>query len=233
MSASPPAVRVATDALRRIGSYATYDTGPDPVDLEVAVQQFDSLIAYLCATQEIHWLRAATPSFLTQVGQADYDLLGRLTPMLESITDAVWIDQSGHSHPITLLRREEWTGAPDRNQSGQPVCAFITRALNPVMSLAPVPTEVITVRLSGQAFAPDYTLTAGQQPTSFPPGWHNCLTDLLAARLGGGIISRLPLAQTNDIELSGQRQLAQLLARSSREHVRNTRFVTPFDPYQE
>ena len=223
------ASQLAEEALRQIGSYSTYDTGPDPEDMDVALRRLDLLMAELMASETLDWLIPEDRTVAIPAGTQSVALSGLLDPLLEHYHNVYLILGTNTEMEIELAPRRRYLEITDKTVLGDPEMVHIDRSAKPVMSIWPVPDRDVTLRLIGQSYSADIARERGRTAHGAPASWQRYLIYLLAEDLGRGPVRRLQAAMVNDLFQRGKMILDRLRTRT-RDHQNKPRFTRPYDP---
>lgn len=234
MSALLSVTEVAAHALREIGELSVYDSGPDPVALQVAVERLDLLIAELVGTEGIWWLRPFQLSLPLIQGQ-QFVALAALGTQFQFFTHASLIATTDSppvsERPVKLISQQMYDAIPEKGFGGDPDMACIQRQDSPQAALYPVPArDGLVLRLSGQAYAADLTVDHGAVDHGFPAAWQRWMVTRLAVDIGGGAVRTIPPADRQEKREEAARTLALLLARNNRANIDRPRAIQPYLP---
>lgn len=191
-------------ALRKIGVVSALETSANEGKLLVALQQLDLILSEKSGTTRL-W--NFVPQELTFSYTADAESVN-ITSLLGAnntldMFKAAYNDDTDDE--ITLLRRDEF----DLYKNGG-LFPFITGRVLYVASdgddtysayLRPVPTEAITIRITGQRFSPsvsDATSSSSNLAHGFEKPWQRWMVYALAADIGDGPLARIPETRLAD-----------------------------------
>ena len=223
---------VAEQALRRIGAYSTYDTGPDSEDMGVALEQLDLVIGHLSGTSRPEWLVETEQTVQMVAGQRIYPLTGAITKPLQHIHSARYILPDGTVEPFELVRRDAYLDTEHRTDPGRPTSGHIERRDAPRLFVFPIPeaTELGKVELVGTLYGADIAQARGKTAHGLPVSWQLWLTYELAYHIGTGPVRRLQQGTSEAIRRDANDMRRQLDAFQNREQVNRPRFTRPYDP---
>lgn len=223
---------IAEQALRRIGAYSTYDTGPDAEDMGVALEQLDLVIGHLSGTSRPEWLVETELTVQMVAGQRVYTLAGTIAKPLQHFHSARYILPDGTVAPLTLVRRDAYLDNEERTDPGRPEIAHIERRDSPRLFVHPVPEadELGKVELVGTLYGADIAQARGRTPHGLPVSWQLWLIYELAYHCGTGPIRRLPQGTADAIKRDAAMLRRELDGYQNREQVNRPRFTRPYDP---
>lgn len=221
------AAAIGKRALQIIGAFPPGQADPLPGDLTRAVEEVDSVCAYLGGKTELPWLKQTYQIALVG-GQASYNLATE-TAASSGCDPAIiehWLGgelitlEGGHRDPLTMLREEEWEARTNLTRVGKPHSFWIRRRLVPTLYPWPVPPDssVYRIDLRGQQETVDLTSRQGQVQIEMPKSWARALEFMVAYGLCDGKVRRVPAATHDRLERKAARAEVELLGYSRDEH---------------
>jgi hypothetical protein len=226
---------VAVQALRDIGEMSIYDTEPDPVALSVALQRLDLLVAELCGTENVWWLRPLQVDVPLTSGVRDVSLETQ-SPRMEFYSHATLVLSTDPTPqreiPLRLISWQDYARIEQKDAAGQPECVYIQRRDDsPTASLYRVPaTNGLVLRLTGQVYADILTSDHGRKDHGLPAAWQMWMIKQLAADIGAGPVRTIPLSDRQDKQGRAQAALVKLMARNNRQNIDRPRTVAAWLP---
>lgn len=222
-------------ALRKIGSYSINDAGARPEEMEEARWWLDMLVGHLAARKRTWWKVPETATLTLREGVQDYSLDAELSPASasgEQFVIQVFLDDADTGeeiHQISLLQRKEWEELEQRQDSGEPECAYVDRHRSPTLRLSPVPDAARSYRLRVifQSYAPDFTAMAwnNRSDTEIRQSYNLYIVTALAAQIGNGPVRKLPADEVRDMKAEAGGLLSDLEAYEDHEQANEPRLV--------
>jgi hypothetical protein len=222
MSYAPSIVDICTRALRKIGVYAIRSSGPRPEEIEEARYWLDMLVGHLVGKKRTWWRVPRTASITLTSGVKEYDLvvaLGTAAPDgVEFVIGAQLLDATGQRlHDINILGRQEYEGliANPPGLSTEPQRCYISRDQKPTLFFveAPDDTQVYTVRLLFQSYAPNMVTGRGNtriEEIGFRSSYTLYLVTALAAQIGDGPVRKAPADEVKKMQADARALLVDL-----------------------
>lgn len=233
--------QICERSLRKVGTYAIRDQGPDPGEIEEARYWLDMLVGHVSASQRCWWLVPATLEFDLPALAASFDLEEAVGPqnwpengMQFPIQASVLLPDGIDEYELELVRRRDYEDIPRKSQVGRPKLLYIDRLNAPTAHVYPVPErEGYRLRLVVQAFADDVTVDLQRSSnftiTSVRAAWNLYLVTALAAQIGNGPVTRLPQGEIDDMSRAAAGLLADLFAYDNHEQAGAPRRVAYVD----
>ena len=218
------ALAICEGALRKIGAYSPYDGGADQSEMAVAINRLDIVLAEMAGEDRYWWLVPTTQSFDTEEGVGSYDLNALLDTDLLTI-ERLYARRNGMDTELTLLSRRQYEDVADKTAEGRVCSAYIDRLAVPTIHLIKVPSEIIQIRVVGQADAPNVSAEKGETRHGFPKSWQRYLEYRLAIDLGEGPIRRIPDGELEDMNRTAERLRIRLMSYSGLEQVAHPRTI--------
>ncbi|WP_341702623.1 hypothetical protein [Ferrovibrio sp.] len=230
------AKQICEQALRKIGAYSVNDSAADPVELAIAMNWLDLIMAEFSGTTQVFWLvnNAVNLTLTTAVGS--YTLpaaLGADAPAngIQFINSATLVDENGDRTPLTIFDYQTYNQVTNKQDAGDPTGVYIERLNSPVLYTYPTATfdtglgESRIIELNIQSFAnsvaADRATTRIQSEGSLQHGlrasWQRWAINRLARDLGDGPIRNLPSGRLDRLNDQAMLSEKKLLAFENRE----------------
>lgn len=186
-------------SLRKIGAVAQQDAStPAGGLIDIALQHLDLILAEKSGTTRLWFLspQELTFNYAKDSESVDMSSLVGANNRLDMVRAAYNDDTDDE---ITLLTRDQFNII--KNGGALDFASGRTLYIGPdgddtyTAYLRPVPTEDITIRVTGTKLAPSVALATGTSSTAahgFETAWQRWMVNALAADIGDGPIARLP-----------------------------------------
>ncbi len=224
---------VSEEALRTIGVLTPYDTAAQPEEFQVALRRLSLLIDHLVGSEYLQFFYPSAQTIELPVDTGEgYDLNALLETDLQYVSQVFLINSEGLGTELEMLRPEVYDDeeVPNPTRTGKPWAVSISRSNAPVMRIFPrITTAGYSVRLSGFKYPDDVTQAQGRTTHGFASSCQLGLVYLLAADLGTGAVTTIPLAERDRLRSDGEKYLKQLTASNARDQVRHPRFTKAGD----
>ena len=235
-TAPPPsklfsARELATKVLERIGAFTVNDTGPDPIDLDRALEWMELEIALLAGTERCQWLIPAALEFTLDADEASFNLRDKAGTDMGSLLlmypiSAYIRNSSDDDTEIDLVRRTVYETHIVKDTSGTPEEIFIDRAnADPTAYVWPVPADsTLSLRLVFQTYARSILGNAsdgesGNLSLDFDRAWQLWIINKTALATGDGPIRQLGNDKLTRLRGDADSTLAKLLSRQNKERT--------------
>lgn len=219
------AARVAEEALRTVGVFSPYDLAPDPEDFDIALGRLHALTAYLVSTEKLYFFQETEQQIELEASRKSYGLTSFLSTNLQYIEQVWYTKDGGNPQPVKLVRISEFEELQQEQPSLDiPENLYVERKDNGLMYPYGVPSvSGYKLHIRGRKFSGDLTADGGSTATEFAEAWSLCLVDLLAFNIGKGPVTKLPNADLDRLERSGNKMQRALVAYNQHESVRKPR----------
>jgi len=224
---------LAVKALRKVGSFAPHDEGPDPDELAIALESLDMLVGQLAGSMRLWFLVPEEFTVPLTGGTGSYnlrDVLGSAWPQdgIQFVISA-WLQppNGAQRRPLYLARREEYQAKELLTQAGDPCMIYVDRRDPPTLKTWPVLGADLTdysIKIVGQQFSPDLTLNQGAQAHGLPQAWQRWGTYACASDIGDGEVVKLSDGDLTRFDRKAEKAFLDLRTYSGTER-RATSFV--------
>lgn len=222
---------IAEEGLRQIGKVSPYDTAAAPEDFAVALRRLSLLIDFVVGQEILQFFEPAAQEIPLAANKPDgYDLNALLNTEIQYIDQIYLIMPGGRGKPLELLRPQVFDAeyVPNPTTTGIPESAVVTRSDRPILRVFPnLATDGYKARITGRKFSSNITTNKGNTTHGFPASWQLGIIYMLAADLGSGPITTLPVDERDRLRNEGEKMLRQLTAVNARAQVSKPRFVKP------
>lgn len=221
------ASEIAGEALRQIGFYSLYDTGPRPEAFAVALRRLNMILAEFVGTEKLWFFVPQSAEINLEAGKTVYELNAYLTTPFQFIQNVYFRDENNEECQLEMIRRsyyEELRGETLTSSEW----VYIERNDDPNLYILGAPqvsgTKLI---IQGQKYSNDVDTTSGQASHGFPAAWELALVYELAADLGSGPVTTLPINERRELRGIAASKFDKLKRTNNKENVRRPRFTKP------
>lgn len=218
---------IAGEALRQVGMYSPYDTGPSPDTFPIALRRLEMILAELIGTEKLWFFVPASVEINLEANKSSYILNAYLNDPFQFIQNVEFQDENEKIRGLDLIRRAEFEDRRDETFN-RPELVYVERNDSPTLYIygAPIVSGTKLI-LQGQKYHNEVDVQDGQAAHGLPAAWELALVYELAADIGSGPVTTLPAQERRELRGIAKGKFDKLIERNNRENVRRPRYTRP------